>query len=455
MDQPRQTLFVAQATGTRYARTTDDLYIAYQVAGEGPPDLVATPGGASHLEVYSEYGPFVRWGERIASFCRFVTFDKRGTGMSDPVPPGRAPTLEERMDDLRAVMDAVGFERAALLGFFEGNAMAALFAATHPDRVSALILYGPWMRFTWAPDYPWAASRDLLEHLEEATEAGADADFLVPLLAPSAGKDPEFRRWWAKLFRSAGTPGQRLALYRMDFAIDVRAVLGSIRVPTLVLHRRDDPLVPVEAGRWTASQIPGAKFVALAGEDHLPFVGEFEDFAGEIEEFLTGHRQEVGSERVLATVMFVDIVDSTRQAAALGDRRWKQLLDDYERIVEHQLERYRGRLVKTLGDGSLATFDGPARAIQCAAAIRDGVRALGLRTRSGLHTGEVELRGEDVSGIAVHLASRVSSAAAPAEVLVSSTVKDLVVGSGIEFDDRGERELEGIPGTWRLFAMAG
>jgi len=446
---------VAQVSGTRYARTTDGLYIAYQVAGEGPPDLVATPGGVSHLEVYAEYEPFVRWGERMASFCRFVTFDKRGTGMSDPVPPGRAPTLEERMDDLRAVMDAVGLERAALLGFLEANAMAALFAATHPDRVSALILYGSWIRFTRAPDYPWAPPRDLLDQFEKAIEAGTDADFVASLLAPSAAEDPKFRLWWAKLHRSAGTPGQRLALHRMNFDIDVRPVLGSIRVPTLVLHRRDDPSAPVEAGRWIASQIPGAKFVALAGRDHLPFVGEFEDFAGEIEEFLTGHRREIGSERVLATVMFVDIVDSTRQAATLGDHRWKQVLDDYERIVERQLERFRGRLVKTLGDGSLATFDGPARAIQCAATIREGVRALGLRTRCGLHTGEVELRGEDVSGLAVHLAHRVSSAAAPGEVLVSSTVKDLVVGSGIDFDDRGERELEGIPGTWRLFSVAG
>ncbi|MGH9135889.1 MAG: adenylate/guanylate cyclase domain-containing protein [Acidimicrobiales bacterium] len=446
---------MAQVTDTRYARTTDGLYIAYQVAGEGPPDLVATAGGFSHLEVYSEYEPFVRWGERIASFGRFVVFDKRGTGMSDPVPPGRAPALEERMDDLRAVMDAVGLERAALLGFFEGNAMAALYAATHPNHVSALILYGPWMRFMWAPDYPWAFSRDLLEHLGEAIEAGTDADFLAPMLAPSAAEDPEFRLWWAKLHRNAGTPGQRGALYRMNFDIDVRAVLGSIRVPTLILHRRNDPLVPVEAGRWAASQIPGAKFVTLDGEDHLPFVGEFEDFAGEIEEFLTGHRREIGSERVLATVMFVDIVDSTRQAAALGDHQWKQVLDDYERIVERQLERYRGRLVKTLGDGSLSTFDGPARAIRCAAAIREAVGALGLRTRSGLHTGEVEVRGEDVSGLAVHLAHRVSSAAAPAEVLVSSTVKDLVVGSGIEFDDRGERQLKGIPRSWRLFAVAG
>jgi class 3 adenylate cyclase len=439
---------------TRYA-TSGDASIAYQVVGEGPIDLVLVLGFATHLELQWESPPFARFFERIGSFSRLIIFDKRGTGLSDPV--AEAPTLEQRVDDVRAVMDAAGSERAALFGISEGGPMGVLFAATHPERVIALVLHGAMGRTTEAPDYPWASPADALR--ESAAEFiapywGQQAEGMVELFAPSFADDPEAVEFTARMERSAASPAMVQQIFEMFLDIDVRAILPTIRVPTLVLHRHGDRVVNRRAGEELAAQIPGARYVELTGIDHLPWAGDAESVLGEIEEFLTGTRSAPEPERVLATVMFTDIVGSTERAAELGDARWRELLSTHQAAVQQELMRFRGREVKTLGDGSLATFDGPARAIRCGRAIAEAARSRGLEVRIGLHSGEVELIEEDVGGIAVHIAARVGALAAPGEVLVSSTVKDLVAGSGIRFVDRGAERLKGIPDEWRLFAAA-
>ena len=439
---------------TRYA-TSGDASIAYQVVGEGPIDLVLVLGFATHLELQWESPPFARFFERIGSFSRLIIFDKRGTGLSDPV--AEAPTLEQRVDDVRAVMDAAGSERAALFGISEGGPMGVLFAATHPERVIALVLHGAMGRTTEAPDYPWASPADALR--ESAAEFiapywGQRAEGMVELFAPSFADDPEAVEFTARMERSAASPAMVQQIFEMFLDIDVRAILPTIRVPTLVLHRHGDRVVNRRAGEELAAQIPGARYVELTGIDHLPWAGDAESVLGEIEEFLTGTRSAPEPERVLATVMFTDIVGSTERAAELGDARWRELLSTHQAAVQQELMRFRGREVKTLGDGSLATFDGPARAIRCGRAIAEAARSRGLEVRIGLHSGEVELIEEDVGGIAVHIAARVGALAAPGEVLVSSTVKDLVAGSGIRFVDRGAERLKGIPDEWRLFAAA-
>jgi pimeloyl-ACP methyl ester carboxylesterase/plasmid stabilization system protein ParE len=439
---------------TRYA-TSGDASIAYQVVGEGPIDLVLVLGFATHLELQWESPPFARFFERIGSFSRLIIFDKRGTGLSDPV--AEAPTLEQRVDDVRAVMDAAGSERAALFGISEGGPMGVLFAATHPERVIALVLHGAMGRTTEAPDYPWASPADALR--ESAAEFiapywGQQAEGMVELFAPSFADDPEAVEFTARMERSAASPAMVQQIFEMFLDIDVRAILPTIRVPTLVLHRHGDRVVNRRAGEELAAQIPGARYVELPGIDHLPWAGDAESVLGEIEEFLTGTRSAPEPERVLATVMFTDIVGSTERAAELGDARWRELLSTHQAAVQQELMRFRGREVKTLGDGSLATFDGPARAIRCGRAIAEAARSRGLEVRIGLHSGEVELIEEDVGGIAVHIAARVGALAAPGEVLVSSTVKDLVAGSGIRFVDRGAERLKGIPDEWRLFAAA-
>jgi pimeloyl-ACP methyl ester carboxylesterase len=439
---------------TQYARS-GDASIAYQVVGEGPIDLVLVLGFATHVELQWESPPFAHLFERISSFSRLIIFDKRGTGLSDPVT--EAPTLEERIDDVRAVMDAAGSQRAALFGISEGGPMSVLFAATHPDRVIALVLHGAMGRTTEAPDYPWASPAEALR--ESASEFiapywGQQAEGMVELFAPSFADDPEAVEFTARMERSAASPAMVQQIFEMFLDIDVRAVLPTIRVPTLVLHRRGDRVVNRRAGEELAAQIPGARYLELPGIDHLPWAGDSEAVLGEIEEFLTGTRSAPEPERVLATVMFTDIVGSTERAAELGDARWRELLSAHQAAVRRELMRFRGVEVKTLGDGCLATFDGPARAIRCGRGIAEAARSLGLGVRVGLHSGEVELMEDDLGGIAVHIAARVGALASEGEVLVSSTVKDLVAGSGIRFVDRGSQHLKGIADEWRLFAAA-
>jgi class 3 adenylate cyclase/alpha-beta hydrolase superfamily lysophospholipase len=439
---------------TRYARS-GDLHIAYQVIGDGPIDLVFVPSWISQVEHYWEEPTVARYFSRLASFSRLIMFDRRGTGLSDPVE--HPPPLEEQMDDVVAVMDAAGSERAAVFALLEGGAMAALFAATHPERTTALVLYEAQPRMSWAPDYDWAMRREDRDAFLDSggMDNWGDGSRIVGI-SPRAADNPRLREWYGRLERLAASPGTAVKLMRMNSEVDVRAVLPSIRVPTLVMHRADDKFIDIRHSRYLAEHIPSARYVQLAGEETLAFGGGDTSELDEIEEFLTGARHAPDHERILATVMFSDIVDSTQRAAALGDRRWRELLQGIERVVGRELQRFRGRAVKTMGDGFLATFDGPARGIRCATAIRDIARdEYELEVRSGLHTGEIELVGDDVSGIAVHIGARVGAMAGPGEVLVSGTVKDLVVGSGIPFEDRGEQELRGVPGEWRLYAVAG
>jgi class 3 adenylate cyclase len=436
---------------TRYALSGEH-HIAYQVIGDGPIDLVYVPTWLSQVEHYWEHPAVARYFRRLASFSRLILFDRRGTGLSDPVVG--APTLEDQMDDVVAVMDAVGSTQAALYAQMEGGAMAALFAATHPERTAALILYEALPRTSWAPDYDWTVRREEREEYLRGDLHWGDGS-RMHALAPRAVDDPELRAWFARLERLAASPGTALKLMRMVGEVDVRAVLPSIQAHTLVLHRPADRAFDIRHSRYLADRIPGARLVELPGEETLSFGRDSDVLLDEIEEFLTGARRPPDPDRILATVMFADIVDSTSKAAELGDRRWRELLETLDAAVRRQLARFRGRAVKTMGDGFLATFDGPARAIRCALELRDASRAqFGVEVRSGLHTGEIELIGDDVGGIAVHIGARVLACAGAGDVVVSGTVKDLVVGSGIEFEDRGERELKGVPGRWRLWSVS-
>jgi pimeloyl-ACP methyl ester carboxylesterase len=436
---------------TRYAKS-GDLNIAYQVVGEGPRDLIYVPGWISNVELNWEEPALAHLLERLASFSRLILFDKRGTGLSDPVPPDRLPTLEERMDDVRAVLDAVGSRQTAVFGFSEGGLMSVLFAATYPERTTALVLFGVFAKRSWSPDYPWAPKPDdrarEIADLERNWSERMDLDDLVP------SEDDAFKARLATYFRRSASPGAAVALMRMNTQLDVRDVLPTIQAPTLVMHRTGDLDVNVEEGRWIASRIPGATFVELPGDAHTLWAGNPDEVIDEIEEFLTGARRGPEPDRVLATVLFTDIVGSTEQATKLGDRRWRELLERHHALVRSSLDRYQGREVDTAGDGFMATFDGPARAIRCASAAVAGVRSLGLEIRAGVHTGECERFGDKVAGLAVHTGARVAGAAGPGEVLVSQTVKDLVAGSGIEFEDRGAYELKGVPGEWRLYSVA-
>ena len=438
---------------TRYARS-GEVNIAYQVVGEGPLDLVFVSGWVSNLDLMWEEPSFARFLRRLASFSRLILFDKRGTGLSDRVPDDDLPTLEARMDDVRAVLDAVGAERAALLGHSEGGPMCLLFAATYPERTVALVLIGTYARRLVGDGYPFGAAPRAYEAFLQEIADGWGGPVGLEGRAPSLIDDKRFRTWWSDYLRMSASPGAALALTRMNGDIDVRPALETIAVPTLVVHRTGDRSLPVEGARYLADRIRGATLAELPGDDHLPFVGDQDAILDEIEEFLTGVRRSVETDRVLATVLFTDIVGSTKRAVQLGDREWRDLLDSHHRAVRRELDRWRGTEVDTAGDGFLATFDGPARAIRCACAIRDAVRGLGLEIRAGLHTGECEVHGETVAGIAVHIGARVAALAGPGEVLVSSTVKDLVAGSGIEFDEHGEYELKGVPGRWRLYSVA-
>lgn len=440
-----------EAPKTKYAKS-GDIHIAYQVFGDAPLDLVIVPGWSSQLEVFWENPAIARIFNYLASFSRVMVFDKRGTGLSDRAT--QLPTLEEHMDDVLAVMDAVGSERTALLGWAEGGVVSALFAATYPERTQALVLDASFARAVQAPDYPWGFTHEGLEQIVLLTEQGWGEGVLLPIFSPSLVGDELARQWWARVERTSASPAVAMAVVRRLAQIDIRPVLPSISIPTLVIHKTADTVIEVGHGRYLAQHIPGAKLVELPGIDNVSFVGDTDAYCGEIEEFLTGVRRFVPqSERVLATVLFADIASSSEKLAEIGDRRWRDLLETYYAMVRRQLARLRGREVKTIGDGFLATFDGPARAIRCAQAIAEGARSLGIDVRVGLHTGECETMGEDVAGIAVHIGSRVAAQAAPGEVLVSNTVKDLVAGSGLEFVDRGVHSLKGVPDTWQLFSV--
>jgi pimeloyl-ACP methyl ester carboxylesterase len=438
---------------TRYAKS-GDVNIAYQVVGDGPLDLVLVHGWVQSFDPGWEIEPIRRFYERLASFSRLILFDKRGTGLSDRVPVDDLPTLETRMDDMRAVMDVVGAERAAVLGHSEGGSMCALFAATYPERTRALVMVGSSARTRWAPDYPLGATDGEIEDLQRLIldRWGDEAiRALLQQLAPSIADDQELVQAHTRAALRAASPAAAAALTRMSAMIDIRRLLPAIRVPTLVLYRADEILG--EASRYLGERIAGARVVELPGRDHMPWLGDQEAVLDEIEEFLTGVRPHPALDRVLATVLFTDIVGSTELVADLGDRRWRDLLEQHNAVVRRELDRFRGRELNTAGDGFLATFDGPARAVACAVSIRDAAKALGLQIRFGLHTGELELVGSDIRGIAVHTGARVAAKAGPGEVLASSTVRDLVAGSGLEFEDRGAHELKGVPGEWHLYAV--
>ena len=438
---------------TQYAKS-GNVNVAYQVVGDGRFDLVFVPGWISNVDLMWQEPTHERFLRRLASFSRLILFDKRGTGLSDRVANDRLPTLEERMDDVRAVMDAAGSEQAALFGYSEGGNLSTLFAATYPGRTRALVTFGIFAKRIWSPDYPWAPKPEQREQEYERLEREWGRDMDLGSLAPSVAEDEAFKRWMTAYFRRSASPGAAVTLLRMNTEIDIRAVLPTIGVPTLVLHRTGDLDAKVEEGHWIAKQIPGARFVELPGVDHLPWVGDQDSILDEVEEFLTGVRHGPEPERVLATVLFTDIVDSTARAAALGDRRWRDLLEGHHARVRRQLERFRGQEIDTAGDGFFASFDGPARGVQCALAVVDAVADLGISVRAGLHTGECEVVDGKMAGIAVNIGARVAAQADADEVLVSSTVKDLVAGSGIRFAERGRVALKGVPGEWQLYAVA-
>lgn len=427
--------------------------IAYTVGGEGPVDLLFIGGFVSHLEILMELPLAQRFWERLGAFARIVWFDKRGMGVSDR--EAGAYTLENVVDDALAVLDAVGTERVVVFGVSEGGSAATMLTAAHPDRVRAMVQYGTYARVSRAPDYPEGIPLEVLRGFNARMVDHWGEPGTIDMWAPSLAGDPELRDWWARLLRSGGSPGVMRTIGLMYEELDVRSLLSTVTVPTLVLYRSGDRLIAPALSRTVARGIPGAREVALAGADHLFIAGDQEAMIDEIEEFVTGRPAAVALDRMLATVVFTDIVRSTERAAELGDRKWRELLEQHERLVARELTRYRGRFVKSTGDGALATFDGPARAVRSALAIRDGARAIGLELRAGVHTGECEVTANDVRGIAVHLTARVQAVARPGEVLTSGTVKDLVVGSGLQFEERGPHALKGVPGDWPLYAVTG
>jgi len=437
-------------TGTRYARS-GDFSIAYQAVGSGR-DVVLVPGSLSHIELGWETPAAAAMYRRLSACTRMIAFDKRGTGLSDR--GSTLPTLEERMDDVRAVMDAAGTERAAVIGVSEGGPMALLFAATYPERVSALVLWCTFARLGWAPDYPIGVDLDAGEAFCAQIEKTWGYGRVWPLISVHDAPDDEaMRQHLARFERAAATPSMAAAMNRFGLRVDARQALSSISAPTLVIHRTEDPLVPAVHGRYLADHIRDARYVEFPGAFHFSATGKDEEVLDEIEEFLTGSRPAAPIDRVLKTVLFTDIAKSTERAAQIGDRRWRELLDAHDAAVRHELERYGGVEVKTTGDGFLASFDGPARAIRCAQAITSRARAIGLEVRAGLHSGECEIRGDDIAGLTVHIAARVIGLADPGQILVTSTVRDLVAGSDLAFDARGRHALKGVPGEWELLAV--
>jgi class 3 adenylate cyclase/pimeloyl-ACP methyl ester carboxylesterase len=428
---------------TRYA-LSGEVNIAYQAMGNGQVDIIMVPGIVSHVEFQHEAPGYTAFLRRLSAFARVITFDKRGQGLSDRI--SGAPSLEERMDDVRAVMDAVGSDRAAVWGFSEGCTMSVLFAATYPERVSKLILFGGFAETA-------TLSNDWEERIARRVKVWGTGD-LIKMIWPSRAMDQEAINLIAKFERLSASPGALKAIMLLNAQINVRPILPTVQASTLVLHRRGDAMVPVELGRSLAAQIPNAKFIEYPGEDHFFFSGEVEVLLGDIEEFVTGHRESPSAdlERVLATVLFTDIIGSTRSAAEMGDQAWRRLLDDHDQLAKQVVAKHRGALVKTTGDGILATFDGPGRAVRCALAFGTAAKRIGLPVRAGLHTGEIEMRGSDIGGIAVHAAARVMAQCQSSEVLVSRVVTDLVAGAGLKFSERGSYELKGLPGRWDLFA---
>ena len=437
---------------TRYARS-GDLSIAYQVLGSGPFDLVFVHGWVSHLDLQWEEPHLAAFLNRLASFARLIIFDKRGTGLSDRVALSELPTLEERMDDLRAVMDAAGSENASVFGTSEAGAMCLLFAATYPPRVRSVLTFGSYAKRIRSADYPWAPTREEREAAyREVLETWGGTTGMETVF-PSMIGNPPFEQWLGAYFRAAASPAAAVALLRMNSEADVRAILPTVRVPAMIMNRIEDGDVRVEEARYIAAQIPGATLKLFPGADHVPWVGHQEDILGEIEEFLTGERHADTLDRVLATILSTDIAGSTELVARLGDRIWRDLLERHHAVVRRELQRYRGREIDTAGDGFFASFDGPARAIRCAKAVIAETANMGVQVRAGLHTGECEILGDKLTGIAVHTAARVAATASPGEVLVSATVRDLVAGSGITFVERGEHSLKGLPDRLRLFAV--
>jgi class 3 adenylate cyclase len=435
---------------TRFAKA-GNLSIAYQVVGDGDTDVILVPQWLSNIEQYWEHPAAAYFMRRIASFSRLILFDKRGTGLSDPVPSTQP--LEERMDDVLAVMDAVGSERAVLLGTSEGGPMAALFAATYPERCISLILYGACARWIQTDDYPEGRPKQIAEFYGQRWIEGWGSGASLTVLAPSLARDEQFRRWWGRFERHSARPGMVAPIIEAINGLDIRPVLPAIRVPTLVMHRRDDRLIDVANARYLADHIDGARYLELPGDDHIYFAGDADGVLDEIEEFVTGSRGVHDPDSVLATVMFTDIVSSTEHAARLGDRRWHDLITNHDELMHDQIEAYRGRTIRSTGDGVFAAFDGPARAIRCAVAVVLAARRLNVDIRAGLHTGECEVAGEDLAGVTVHIGARIADLAAPSQVLVSGTVRDLVVGSNIAFQYRGIESLAGVPGEWRLFTV--
>ena len=436
---------------TKYARS-DDVLIAYQVTGDGPVDIVLAPGTMSHLDLDWEIPRRALFFERFSRFCRLIRFDKRGTGLSDR--PVKMATLEERTDDIRAVMDAVGIERANIFGASEGGSMACMFAATYPQRMNSLLVWGAQARWIATPDHPWGLTQaEYEEMLRMVMDGWPSIEYIT---GPGAGlgknADPAYIESIARYMRAAASPSAVYAYEQMNGAIDTRPILSAIRAPTLVMNRAGDPVAHVEAARDMAARIPGAKFVEYPGNSHSMMLDDMETILSDIQEFVTGERPIDESDRILATVLFLDIASSTERATELGDAAWRNLMNSYYSIVRKELARFRGKETNTAGDGFLATFDGPARAVRCALAISVGVKQLGIDVRAGVHTGECELMGDNVGGIAVNIGARVMSNAAPGSVLVSGTVKDLVAGSGIDFKDMGIHTLKGVPGEWKLFA---
>lgn len=443
---------VTETPDTCYARTTEGAYLAYQILGNGPMDLVFPLNGGVLIDLMWEDPSISSFMRRLASFSRVITFDPRGFGSSGHLDPQNVPAVQTWMDDIGTVMAAADSPRAAIMAFGESGLAAMLFAATYPQRTMSLVLVNCYARYQRSEASPWAMPPQAIPAYVEAMRNRWGTGDITQVIAPSFVSSVEAKRRWGRIERLSATPDSA-AIPRAFWESDVTDVLASIQTPTVVISRAGDHHVRCEHSRHLASRIKGARLVELQGDDHWPFAGQSEDILDAVEELMTGIRPSGVLDRVLATVMFTDIVGSTAKAAEIGDRRWRDTLDDYDALTRRELDRFRGRYVNTTGDGALAVFDGPARAVECARSLVEAVRSLGFNIRAGLHTGEIESRGDGVAGVAVHIAARVSALAGAGEVLVSRTVTDLVVGSGIEFDDRGERELKGVPGTWRLFAV--
>jgi class 3 adenylate cyclase len=438
---------------THFARSGDG-HIAYQVVGEGPIDVVFVPEWLNHIEAQWDEPRSAAFLRRLASIGRLILFNKRGMGLSDPVPLDRPPTIEQWVEDLRATLDAAGSEHVAVFGAGAGGATSILFAAEHPDRVTALALLNCAARVAAAPDYPFGLPPPALDGMRKTMLTMLGTGAMLRVIAPDVADDERLREWYGHYERLSVSPGLALATQTMLFQLDVRGVLPAIRVPALVLHRRGNPFIVVEHGRFLAERIPGATYLELSGAEHAYWAGNTGEVLDEVEAFFTGTRKRVSSDRVLATVLFTDIVGSTERAGELGDRAWRELLDRHHAVVRAQIQRFRGREIDTAGDGFFVTFDGPARAIRCALAITRELRAAGIEIRAGIHTGELEIQGDSFAGIGVHIGARIGALASGGQVLVSRTVVDLVAGSGITFEDAGTHALKGVSGEWQVFAIA-